>query len=217
MDLNAQECNAGGRLKSTRSARKSSQNTGQTQGDGTIYEPFRRRPPKIGASISSVVVSRAKISATRAKVPELKANDRDYGKNLLGSFAYYDQKSSLWKMSRRCLLEELMWFSGIWPRAGIMRNGIVYRRCSLVRRWKRIGYFLLPSPVKALANVGSYLTASMKFHTTKNGIPRKISNTGISGSVGLTRLLKLWTGKYPRATFVEWMAGFPKNWTQSAQ
>ncbi len=95
-----------------------------------------------------------------------------------------------------------------------MRNGTAYPRAPLAPLTKETGYFLLPTPVKLLANVASSLTSRMVFRETSNGVPRKVSNQGVNGSVGLFRLVRLWTGKTLTAGFVEWVMGFPANWTE---
>jgi hypothetical protein len=52
----------------------------------------------------------------------------------------------------------------------------------------------------------------MDFRETRNGVPRKVSRQGVDGSVGLFRLVRLWTGKTPTPGFVTWMMGFPRHW-----
>ncbi len=61
---------------------------------------------------------------------------------------------------------------------------------------KDSGLSLLPTPVKSDASIASLITKEMRFHVTKNGTWRKISNSGQDGSVGLTRTLKLPTPKH---------------------
>jgi len=60
------------------------------------------------------------------------------GRTLKNLFAYYDHKSSSWKMSQACLplmgeppLEKL---SVHWPRCGMTVNGMLYQQPTLVRR-----------------------------------------------------------------------------------
>ena len=192
-----------------------SRNTGLRYVDGTTCE----RGPSLtqSASMSSAVGSPAKTSATLEKEQVSLGSEADCSINSPESFASWDQESLCWRTSQRCLIEGWETFSGRWPRSGSMRNGIAYRQKPLAPRTKETGFFLLPSPVamagsKANSAVMS-LTPAMKFRETKYGVPRKVSNQGVDGSVGLWRLVVLWTGKMPTAGFVEWMMGFPKKWT----
>ena len=43
-------------------------------------------------------------------------------------FAWLDQNTGSWKTWQRCLIGEWELFSGPWPAAGMMRNGIAYQR-----------------------------------------------------------------------------------------
>lgn len=177
-----------------------------------MCEPLRERA--LRKRTLSAAGSRARTSVTKAEEPASpKELARVCGASLPGSFAFYDQDSSSWKTWQRSLLGGLTVFSGTWPLSGLMRNGRCFQRQPLVRRTKGKGCFLLPTPVKALGGAAASLTDSMVFRETTSGVPRKVSGQGVDGSVGLVRLLLLWTAKYPRATFVEWMMGFPRNWT----
>src|SRR5215475_9195860 len=158
--------------------------------------------------------SHVRTSVLREMEQALMASGADFGESSTESFARYDPALSSWRTSQLCLTGEWAEFSETWPSAGTMRNGIAFRRHSLVRRIKEIGCFLLPSPVASLGTAGASYTDNMIFRETRNGIPRKISNRGINGSVGLFRLVRLWTGKIPTAGFVAWMMGFPKRWTR---
>jgi DNA adenine methylase len=82
---------------------------------------------------------------------------------------------------------------------------------------------LLPTPTAADASTGELLTSKMQFRITKNGVPRKISNNGIDGSIGLGRLLML-TPK-PEEPFIKqgdklnppvpgWMMGFQHGYVE---
>src|SRR5690606_9824205 len=79
-------------------------------------------------SISSAEASPAKTLAMQEREPELKANVPACGLSLPGSFASFDHATSSWRTSQRCFLEGWTLYSEIWPRAGMMRNGIAFRR-----------------------------------------------------------------------------------------
>jgi hypothetical protein len=192
---------------------ESSKSTGPTSDDTTTCAPSPP-PEEIGPAISSAAGSRARTSATPGGAPESTEAEAGCGLSSPGSLAWYDRASSSWKTWQRFLDGELEEFSATWPNAGMTRSGIAYRRRSLAPRTKGSESFLLPTPVKSLANVASSLTDMMIFRETSNGVPRKVSNQGVDGSVGLFRLVRLWTGMIPTAGFVAWMMGFPVTWTR---
>lgn len=155
--------------------------------------------------------SPVKMSAMPGSVPDWTESAVVFGGKCYEPFAWYDHNMRLWRTWQLCLSGEWEEFSGTWPRAGFVRNGIAYQRTPLAPLTREIDCFLLPTPVSTAA--ASSLTDSMKFRETRNGVPRKISGQGKDGSVGLVRLVKLWTGKAPSPGFVEWMMGYPQNWT----
>lgn len=72
--------------------------------------------------------SRARISATQGsgKVSAAPAPDC----SLIGCvpFAWYDRNTCSWRTWQRCFIEGWARYVENWPRAGMMRNGIAYRR-----------------------------------------------------------------------------------------
>ena len=70
----------------------------------------------------------------------------DSGKNLPGSFAFYDRDSFLWRTWQCCLGGGWDEFSGTWPRAGLMRNGTAFRRRPLARLTSGTGRLWWPTP-----------------------------------------------------------------------
>ncbi len=57
-----------------------------------------------------------------------------YGRSSSVSFAQYDPDTSLWKTFQGSLAGGWVTYSETWPRAGMMRNGIAYRRQQSVPR-----------------------------------------------------------------------------------
>src|SRR5690606_25489519 len=105
---------------------RSLKDTGQMQSDSETCE--RSELTTSHLSISSAEASPAKTLAMQEREPELRANAPACGLNLPGSFASFDHASSSWRTSQRCFLEGWTLYSETWPRAGMMRNGIVFRR-----------------------------------------------------------------------------------------
>jgi hypothetical protein len=58
----------------------------------------------------------------------LTASEADCGPNLPASFAQWHRSSLSWKTRQICLDGELEEFSGTWPTAGLMRNGVLFAR-----------------------------------------------------------------------------------------
>lgn len=84
----------------------------------------------------SLVDSPVRISARQAKVPGYSTSNppgkpllvQDSGGNWLEPFAWYDQDSRCWRTWQQSLVEVWESFSETWPRSGMMRSGIAYRR-----------------------------------------------------------------------------------------
>lgn len=74
------------------------------------------------------------------------------GEKVYEPFAYFDQESYSWKTWQRCLIEGWATFSGTWPRAGIVRNGIAYQRRPLVPITNGTGLSLWPTARKEMGS-----------------------------------------------------------------
>src|SRR5690606_30018132 len=61
-------------------------------------------------------------------------------------FASFDPATSSWRTSQRCLLEGWASYSETWPRAGMMRSGIAFRRQPLAPITSVIEFSSLPTP-----------------------------------------------------------------------
>lgn len=82
-----------------------------------------------------------------AKVPALPEPVLDsYGLSY-EPFAWFDHEARCWRTWQRCLVEGWDKFSGVWPRSGMTRSGIAYRRAPLVPLTSGIvSGSLLPTP-----------------------------------------------------------------------
>ncbi len=76
---------------------------------------------------------RVKISHSLEKVPDLPVPVLDSSGHSFVPFAWYDHSARCWRTWQRCLVEGWTPFSGAWPRSGMTRSGIAYRRQPLVR------------------------------------------------------------------------------------
>lgn len=223
-----------GKSSATRTRKRSSKSTGQTLADGMTCEPFRRLPPNIGGAMLSAAGSHAPTSALREKWRGSTESIADCGASISAPFARYSRDSSSWRTSQRCLGWEWEEFSGIWPRAGMMQSGNVYRLLPLVPRISGTGCLFLPTP-RALEQ-GSYtldrgdktkrrlsLTGRARLHhflATPNAVDYKAGYCDLphrqqkSLPRDVARALGLISGKRGRLNPEKtgWMMGFPAHW-----
>ena len=200
-DLNAQEWNAGGKLKSIPTAKKCSTDTGQTSASGTTSGHFRQLPPKIGTSMSSAEDSPARTSAMLERKPESTGRRADC---FLRPFAWLtnsDQKDWFWRTWQRSCFEGEVWmrFLEKWPDSGMCVNGV----CYTLPAWEQIivepGCFFMPTPTAGTP--------------PKNGLRWD----DVGGSDARKMLLKFMsleeTRQHRNPEYIEWQMGFPINWT----
>jgi hypothetical protein len=112
------------------------------------------------------------------------------GPSSLGSFAYFDPDTSLWRMFQVSLLEEWATYSETWPRAGTTVSGTASRRQPSVPLISVTGSSSLPTPTESDA----------------------LGGPGSSGRDGGPNL-RTEVGGQLNPTWVEWLMGFPEGWT----
>jgi len=95
---------------------------------------------------------RARTFPFAGSAPDWKASVLVCGEKVYEPFAFFDQESSSWKTWQRCLIEGWATFSGTWPRAGIVRNGIAYQRVPLVPITRETGFSLWPTARKEMGS-----------------------------------------------------------------
>jgi hypothetical protein len=92
---------------------------------------------------------RAKTSQLQEKEMDLMGKDQECGEKWRGSFAKWDQDSSLWRTHQCSLLGDLEPFSETFPQWGLMRNGELWEQKTLVQTTKGIEFGFvekLPTP-----------------------------------------------------------------------
>jgi len=137
-------------------------------------------------------------SAQPERAPESTGNAVDCGAKWQGSFAKYDQATSLWKTAQCSLLEDSDEFSETWPRWGLMRDGECWERITSVPLISANESGLLLTPLKIDAN----LSASLR-----DGYSRDHSFGSLSEQLITLHNLR------PTAVFVEKLMGWPTMWT----
>jgi len=75
---------------------------------------------------------RARTFLLPGQAPDWPEPARDSYGHSCEPFAWYDPASRSWRTWQRCLLEGWATYSGTWPRSGMTRSGIAYRRAPLV-------------------------------------------------------------------------------------
>ena len=101
---------------------------------------------KYRALMSFAEDSHARTSLAREKEQESMPKGAVSGGKCSGSFAWYDRDSCLWRTWQLCLTGGLMKYLDRWPRAGMMRNGHVYRLPLLEHLTSEIEPSLYPTP-----------------------------------------------------------------------
>lgn len=150
--------------------------------------------------------SRAKTSPAQEKVQELKVNEAVCGNTWRESSVKFDLVTHSWK-THLCLWDEDLAPSSLTlPKWGMMQSGVLWERITLPPLTSVIeSGFLLPTPTCADATMGAILNDNTKLITLKSGRLRKISNQGVSGSIGLARTVAI----YPTPSANEDAAGTP--------
>jgi len=125
-------------------------------------------------------------------------NEAVFGLSTSESLAYYDQNTSSWKTSQLSLDGESTEFSGTWPRSGMVRSGKLFMRPTLGCLIVENESALLPTPTRSFG---------------VNARGWGLSQTGRLRYSEQVEKNALQFGYRPPITLLEWMMGFPENYT----
>jgi len=154
--------------------------------------------------------SLAKTSVEPENDPESLENDLGYGPNYCESFAVYDQASRSLRTWQKSLFEDWIPFCVTLPRAGLMRNGQLFRR----RNSGRITYgkesSFWPTPQ---ASDGFRSRLSLESLARRAEKCRTDPRLAVSGCRVLGQELADLEGLCHDARISEWLMGYPINWT----
>ena len=155
----------------------------------------------------------------------------------------YDPVSSSWKTSQQSLFEDFQQSLEVLPKSGMTVSGRLYLLNNAEHPTLDVGGSALPTPTASDAGPAAILNENTNIVFTGKGTPRKVSNNGVNGSLGLARTVMLLptpsahehkyrlkgnsqaskcleararrTGKdfQLNPQFVEEMMGFPIGWT----
>lgn len=157
------------------------------------------------------------------------------GQSLPDSFARYDPDTSCWKTSQDSYLVDSSGMSSVtFPRAGMMRNGHLYRQRRWVRRTSAKGSLLWPTPTAfdAVQYFGErkesnqenrhamslrhavvrWPTPTARDGRTLKGAQDRPNRTG-GPSLAQTMVDLGYQAGALNVEFVEWLMGFPRGWT----
>jgi hypothetical protein len=134
----------------------------------------------------------------------------DYGLSSPDSFAIYDLATCLWRTSQSCLFGGWEQYLATWPKSGMTRSGQAYAPLTWAPRIDGNGYSLWPTPT---ANMGLQSKYSIESHIKQlRRNQRDGYQTGAASGSLISRVADEFDG-YPTAEFVEWLMGFPLEWT----
>jgi len=156
-----------------------------------------------------------KTSAPPAEEPELLANALVSGKSLPELLARYDRDLHLWKTPQLSLFGDSMLFSVTWPRSGTMRNGVCWERTTAERRIteNESGYWPTPRANKwGLPDSHGSTEAFRIFPTPQSRDWKGRSQRG-SDPENADCLPNVVGGGSLNPTWVEYLMGWPKEWT----
>jgi hypothetical protein len=185
---------------------------------------------------SSAAGSPARTSRSRAGGRGLRARGAGSGTSSPAPFVRFDPDSCSWRTWQLCLFGGWMPFSGRWPRSGMMRNGTAYRLQPLVPRISATGSSYWHTPNAADAWVPSSISentlrrgggalrrttgslakqaASPRYWPTPSTTDHKGSYSPGQRRRQLSEAVQ--DGGKLNPTWVEWLMGFPPDWTDCA-
>jgi hypothetical protein len=144
---------------------------------------------------------RAKTSAQQEKALELTEHDQGFGEKWQELSVRYDPASSSWRTHRSLWDEDLPACSLTLPTWGLMRNGVLWERRTWAHHTTGKDVGLWPTPRKQM---------------TRPCKPRlNLKNQHKSNLEEVVALEQGANGGRLNPTWIEWLMGWPINWTDS--
>jgi hypothetical protein len=173
---------------------------------------------------------RARTSQQQEKAQELMESEVECGEKWHASFTKYNPDSSSWKTHQCLLLGGLEEFSETWPQWGLMRDGECWGQRMLEQTIRGTESGLLPNGVdsfhtpnttgldggsnsrKALKKRQEKFPTPTCHNSNEKGSPSEFNRQ--SPGLGTVVLIdKNKTGGILNPTWVEWLMGWPLEWT----
>ncbi|KXL49310.1 MAG: hypothetical protein FE78DRAFT_28365 [Acidomyces sp. 'richmondensis'] len=153
-----------------------------------------------------------------------------FGPKWSGYFTWFDPQSSCWKTPQVSLVEGWVTFSGTWPRAGTMQNGVCWRQPMWERRISGKGSGFWPTPtasdtrqndrygngsLKLSGAVARWPTPCTKGMCGGTGAFEKMLNLQDAGIITETERKQMTAGNGGQLNppWTEWLMGYPIGWT----
>ena len=197
-----------------------------------LSQPTLFAETELPSLMSSAAASHARTSRPLLLVEALasKVSDLVSGRSMHGSLARYDPDTSLWRTSQCCLDGGLAEFSETWPRSGMMRSGTAYRlppsapltdgtECGSLPTPTAKANMMAPSMQKWAAHRNLWPTPTAHLgHRRSCPSPEHAARRWAQGRRNLDDAVPLSEaiGGSLNPTWVEWLQGFPLEWTVCA-
>jgi hypothetical protein len=127
-----------------------------------------------GDAMCSAEASPVKTSVSPATAQGSMENAADFGASSFESFASFDQATSSWRTSQRCLAGGLEPFSATWPESGLMHRGRCYRRAPSVPHTCDDDCSLWPTPTASMDGRGFGIPLHDKTGRYKQSTVRRV-------------------------------------------
>ena len=162
--------------------------------------------------ISSLVASRARTSVPQERRSASQEPAVVSGKRWRGSSVRFEPLTSSWKIAHCSRAEEWTWFSGIWPRWGMMQSGVCSEQPiqDMHTNGTASGYMPTILKTQILEKVSPMEAGQIKVFP--NGYVQKTAKTGKHGSAAWP-LWMLFHGVIPTPEAAEFFMGWPTGWT----
>jgi len=164
--------------------------------------------------------SRAKISALPEREPELPEREADSGPKWRGLLAKYDPDTRSWKTAQLCLLEDSELSSVIWPRSGMAQDGQCWELPMSERptAGNESGYWPTPTVNGNYNRKGASAASGDGLATAVKMLPTPTRHNAQEGAFPAeftrnTPTLATHAGGPLNPTWVEWLMGWPLNWS----
>ena len=103
----------------------------------------------------------------------------------------YDPVSQSWKTLQQSMFEDYQQSLDRCPKSGMTVNGRLYQLHNAEHPTSDVDGLVLPTPTASDAGPAAILNENTNIVYTGKGTPRKVSNNGVNGSLGLARTVML--------------------------
>lgn len=184
-----------GKLKKMNTPRPSSPSTGPASSDMAISQPLMEE--FWNPSTLSAADSHARTFLLLASARDSMENDQLFGPSSSGSFAKLNPDGS-WAKTSQGFYQVMMdgsseTFSETWPAPGSMSNGECFQRLAWEPRISENEFLFWPTPRSPKYGVDS----------TKRTRENRKNHSDLESAIGGP----------PNPNWLEWLMGFPRNWT----